>query len=105
MLQKIKESTAFLKEKTDYMPQVGVILGTGLGGLVTEIEIEHSISYKDIPHFPISTVEGHSGRLIFGKLGDKQVVAMQGRFHFYEGYSIQKVTFPIRVMKLLGISS
>lgn len=105
MLQKIKESTAFLKEKTDYMPQVGVILGTGLGGLVTEIEIEHSISYKDIPHFPISTVEGHSGRLIFGKLGDKQVVAMQGRFHFYEGYSMDKVTFPVRVMKLLGIKN
>ena len=105
MLQKIKETTAFLKEKTNYMPKVGVILGTGLGGLVSEIEIEHSISYKDIPHFPVSTVEGHSGRLIFGKIADKQVLAMQGRFHFYEGYSIQKVTFPIRVMKLLGISS
>jgi purine-nucleoside phosphorylase len=105
MLQTIKESAIFLKEKTNYSPKVGIILGTGLGGLVAEIEIEHSISYEDIPHFPISTVEGHSGRLIFGKLGGKQVVAMQGRFHFYEGYSMQKVTFPVRVMKLLGIQN
>ena len=103
MLQKIKESATFLKERTNYKPQVGIILGTGLGGLVAEIEIEHSISYKDIPHFPVSTVEGHSGRLIFGNLGGKQVVAMQGRFHFYEGYSMEKVTFPVRVMKFLGI--
>ena len=103
MLQTIKESATFLKERTNYKPQVGIILGTGLGGLVAEIEIEHSISYKDIPHFPVSTVEGHSGRLIFGKLGGKQVVAMQGRFHFYEGYSMEKVTFPVRVMKFLGI--
>ena len=103
MLQTIKESATFLKERTNYKPQVGIILGTGLGGLVAEIEIEHSISYKDIPHFPVSTVEGHSGRLIFGNLGGKQVVAMQGRFHFYEGYSMEKVTFPVRVMKFLGI--
>lgn len=105
MLQTIKESATFLKEKTNYNPKVGIILGTGLGGLVAEIEIEHSISYEDIPNFPISTVEGHSGRLIFGRLGGKQVVAMQGRFHFYEGYSMQKVTFPVRVMKMLGINS
>ena len=103
MLQTIKESATFLKERTNYKPQVGIILGTGIGGLVAEIEIEHSISYKDIPHFPVSTVEGHSGRLIFGNLGGKQVVAMQGRFHFYEGYSMEKVTFPVRVMKFLGI--
>jgi len=105
MLQKIKESATFLEEKTNYKPEIGIILGTGLGGLVSEIEMEHSISYETIPHFPISTVEGHSGRLIFGKLGGKQIIAMQGRFHFYEGYSMQKVTFPVRVMKLLGIKN
>ena len=105
MLKKIKESAEFLEKKTSYNPQVGVILGTGLGGLVNEIEIEHSISYEDIPNFPLSTVEGHSGRLIFGNLGGKQVVAMQGRFHFYEGYTMEKVTFPVRVMKLLGIKN
>tara|TARA_B110000003_G_scaffold276269_1_gene321857 strand:+ start:2405 stop:3214 length:810 start_codon:yes stop_codon:yes gene_type:complete len=105
MLQKIKESAEFLQNKTNYNPEVGIILGTGLGGLVNEIEIEYSISYEDIPNFPLSTVEGHTGRLIFGKLGGKQVVAMQGRFHFYEGYSMEKVTFPVRVMKLLGIKN
>jgi len=105
MLKKIKESAEFLQKKTNCSPQVGIILGTGLGGLVNEIDIEHSISYEDIPNFPLSTVEGHSGRLIFGNLGGKQVVAMQGRFHFYEGYSMDKVTFPVRVMKLLGIKN
>ena len=105
MLKKIKESAEFLEKKTNCHPQVGIILGTGLGGLVSEIEIEHSISYEDIPNFPLSTVEGHSGRLIFGNLGGKQVVAMQGRFHFYEGYTMEKVTFPVRVMKLLGIQN
>ena len=95
MLKKIKESAEFLEKKTNCHPQVGIILGTGLGGLVNEIEIEHSISYEDIPNFPLSTVEGHSGRLIFGNLGGKQVVAMQGRFHFYEGYTMEKVTFPV----------
>ncbi|MBT6650992.1 MAG: purine-nucleoside phosphorylase, partial [Flavobacteriales bacterium] len=105
MLQKIKESAEFLQKKTNSQPKVGVILGTGLGGLVNEIDIKHSISYKDIPNFPLSTVEGHSGRLIFGNLGGKGVVAMQGRFHFYEGYPMDKVTFPVRVMKLLGIEN
>ena len=105
MLKKIKESAEFLQKQTKFNPQVGIILGTGLGGLVTEIEIEHSISYEEIPNFPLSTVEGHSGRLIFGNLGGKKVVAMQGRFHFYEGYSIDRVTFPVRVMKLLGIQN
>ncbi len=105
MLRKIKESAEFLQKKTNCNPQVGIILGTGLGGLVNEIEIEHSISYEDIPNFPLSTVEGHSGRLILGTLGEKQVVAMQGRFHFYEGYAINKVTFPVQVMKLLGIKN
>jgi purine-nucleoside phosphorylase len=105
MLQQIKETANFLKEKTNATPESGIILGTGLGGLVGEIEINHSISYEDIPNFPVSTVEGHSGRLIFGKLGGKSVVAMQGRFHFYEGYPMQKVTFPVRVMKYLGIKN
>ena len=105
MLQQIKETADFLKEKINSRPKVGVILGTGLGGLVKEIEIEHSIAYEKIPNFPVSTVEGHSGRLIFGELGGKSVVVMQGRFHFYEGYPIQKVTFPVRVMKYLGIKN
>ena len=91
MLQKIKESAEFLQKQTTYNPEVGIILGTGLGDLVNEIKIEHSIAYENIPNFPVSTVEGHSGRLIFGELGGKSVVAMQGRFHFYEGYPIQKV--------------
>ena len=103
MLNKIKESFNYLKEKTGLCPEIGIVLGTGLGGLVKDIQITHSIEYKNIPNFPISTVEGHSGRLIFGLLGDKNIVAMQGRFHFYEGYSIEKVTFPIRVMKSLGV--
>ena len=103
MLQIIKESSKFIKDKTNFNAEIGIILGTGLGGVVSEIEIAHCIPYKDIPHFPLSTVEGHSGRLIFGKLGGKNVVAMQGRFHFYEGYPLDKVTLPVRVMKLLGI--
>ena len=103
MLQQIKESANFIKNRTKFNPEIGIILGTGLGGLVSEIEIEFSIPYNEIPHFPLSTVEGHSGRLILGKLGGKKVIAMQGRFHFYEGYSIEKVTLPVRVMKLLGI--
>jgi len=103
MLKIINETANFLKNKTNFLPEVGIILGTGLGGLVNDIDIEHSISYEDIPNFPVSTVEGHSGRLIFGKLGGKVVVAMQGRFHFYEGCNMEQVTFPVRVMKYLGI--
>lgn len=104
MFQIIKEAAKFLQKKTNYTPKIGIILGTGLGKLVSEIDIEYSIPYEKIPHFPVSTVEGHSGRLIFGKIDDKQVIAMQGRFHFYEGYSIEKVTFPVRVMKMLGVN-
>lgn len=84
---------------------IGIILGSGLGGLVNEIEIKKIISYQDIPGFPVSTVEGHSGKFIFGKLGGKNVLAMQGRFHYYEGYSMKEVTFPVRVMKMLGINT
>lgn len=103
MLEKFKEAYDYITAKTDVKPTVGIILGTGLGGLVKEIEIIDEIEYKNIPHFPVSTVQSHSGKLIFGKLGGKNVVAMQGRFHFYEGYSMQEVTFPVRVMKYLGI--
>ena len=103
MLTQFKESVAYIQSKTNVKPTIGIILGTGLGGLVKEIKIIDEIPYKDIPHFPVSTVESHSGKLIFGELGGKKVVAMQGRFHYYEGYDMKQVTFPVRVMKLLGI--
>tara|TARA_A200000113_G_scaffold186097_1_gene173117 strand:- start:2601 stop:3413 length:813 start_codon:yes stop_codon:yes gene_type:complete len=103
MLEKFKKAASYIQGRTDLQPTVGIILGTGLGGLVNEIEIVHEIAYEDIPHFPVSTVKGHSGKLIFGNLGGKSVVAMQGRFHYYEGYSLHEVTFPVRVMKFLGI--
>ena len=105
MLEKIQETAAFLKEKMHTNPETAIILGTGLGSLVHEITDKYEISYKDIPNFPISTVEGHSGKLIFGKLGNKDIMAMQGRFHFYEGYSMKEVTFPVRVMRELGIKT
>lgn len=105
MLQKIKQTANYLKERTNFQPQVGIILGTGLGNLGNEIEAEYSIPYEEIPNFPVSTVEGHSGKLLFGKLGGKNVVAMQGRFHFYEGYSMNELVFPVRVMKFLGIET
>jgi purine-nucleoside phosphorylase len=104
MLEKIRESTKFIQNRIAILPEVGIILGTGLGGLVKEIEVSHQISYEEIPNFPVSTVQGHKGNLIFGRLGNKNVVAMQGRFHFYEGYSMQDITLPVRVLKNLGIS-
>ncbi len=104
MLEKIKKAVSYIQQRTDYNAVVGIILGTGLGSLVKEMTIHHKIAYKDIPHFPISTVESHSGQLILGELSGKKVVAMQGRFHYYEGYSMQQVTFPVRVMKMLGIT-
>lgn len=104
MLNDIKNAAEYIQSKTDFKPEVGIILGTGLGGLVEHIKTEKVIEYTDIPNFPVSTVEGHSGRLIFGMLGGKKVVAMQGRFHYYEGYTAQQTVFPVRVMKLLGIS-
>ena len=104
MLEKIKETADFIQSKTNFKPEIGIILGTGLGGLVNEINIEHKIKYSDIPNFPVSTVEGHQGNLIFGKIEGRNIVAMQGRFHFYEGYSMQEITLPIRVLKELGIS-
>lgn len=103
MLEKFNESVNYLKGRTKVEPTIGIILGTGLGGLVKEIEIIDEIPYAEIPNFPVSTVMGHSGKLIFGKLGGKSVMAMQGRFHYYEGYTMQQVTFPVRVMKLMGV--
>ncbi len=103
MLQQIKNTTSFIQGKISFSPQVGIILGSGLGGLVDDIQVVAQLDYKDIPDFPVSTVAGHVGRLIFGMLGGKRVVAMQGRFHFYEGYTPQQVVFPVRVLKMLGI--
>lgn len=104
-IEQIKNTAAYIKEQVSIAPEIGIILGTGLGGLVKEIDISHTISYEKIPNMPLSTVEGHSGKLIFGKLGGKNIVAMQGRFHFYEGYSMQQVIFPVRVMKYLGVKA
>lgn len=104
MWDKVQEIVAFLQEKTNnFQPEFGVVLGSGLGGFANDIAVEYSIAYGDIPNFPISTVEGHKGALLFGKIGTKKVVAMQGRFHYYEGYDMKQVTFPIRVMKYIGV--
>lgn len=105
MIEKIKETAAFIKERFPIIPETAIILGTGLGELVNHITDQKELAYKDIPNFPISTVEGHSGKLIFGKLGTKDIMAMQGRFHFYEGYDMKQVTFPVRVMKQLGVKT
>ncbi|HID39347.1 MAG TPA: purine-nucleoside phosphorylase [Calditrichaeota bacterium] len=103
--RQIKEAVTFIKKRSSVVPSVGIILGTGLGGLVKEIDIQNEIDYKDIPHFPLSTVESHQGKLILGRVGNKQVVAMQGRFHYYEGYTMQQITFPVRVMGDLGVKT
>ncbi|MCK5027984.1 MAG: purine-nucleoside phosphorylase [Bacteroidales bacterium] len=105
MLERIKSTVSYIQDKTKFQPEVGIILGTGLGGLVKDIKIEHSLDYDTIPDFPVSTVDGHHGRLILGELGGKKIVAMQGRFHFYEGYPMEMVIFPVRVMKFLGIKT
>ena len=105
MLERIQETAAFLRSKMHTQPQTAIILGTGLGSLANEITDKYEIGYETIPNFPVSTVEGHSGKLIFGKLGDKDIMAMQGRFHYYEGYAMTEVTFPIRVMRELGIQT
>ena len=104
MLKIIKETVSYISSRTEAKPEIGIILGTGLGGMVKEIEIETILEYEDIPNFPVSTVESHHGKLIFGTLGGKRIVAMQGRFHYYEGYSPQEITFPVRIMKYLGIT-
>lgn len=104
MYEKLNPTVEFLKKATgSFQPETAIVLGTGLGGLAEEIDIRYSIHYSLIPNFPVSTVEGHSGRLIFGLLGGKSVVAMQGRFHYYEGYTMQEITFPLRVLIALGI--
>lgn len=106
MLRNINQSVEYIKNRIgDFEPEVGIILGTGLGGLVKDIVIEHQLMYSNIPDFPISTLEFHSGKLIFGTLSGKKVVAMQGRLHYYEGYNMKQITFPVRVMKLLGIKT
>ncbi|GAO30060.1 purine-nucleoside phosphorylase [Geofilum rubicundum] len=104
MLKKISETADFLKSAQTTHPRIGIILGTGLGGLVKEIAIEKTIPYAEIPNFPVSTVEGHQGQLIFGTIKGQPVMAMQGRFHYYEGYDMKEVTFPVRVMKQMGIT-
>ncbi|RCK75218.1 MAG: Purine nucleoside phosphorylase [Ignavibacteriae bacterium] len=101
----IKEAINFIRRYTKMQPRIGIILGTGLGGLAKEIAKEVVLDYENIPHFPVSTVESHHGKLIFGKLSGKNVVAMQGRFHYYEGYTMQQITFPVRVMKFLGVDT
>ena len=105
MLERIQETAAYLRSKMHTHPETAIILGTGLGSLANEITDKYEIGYETIPNFPVSTVEGHSGKLIFGKLGDKDIMAMQGRFHYYEGYAMTEVTFPIRVMRELGIQT
>lgn len=103
MLEKINQTADYLRSKVADMPEIAIILGTGLGSLVDHITDKLYIPYKEIPNFPVSTVEGHSGNLIFGMLGGKRVMAMQGRFHYYEGYDMKQVTFPVRVMQVLGV--
>ncbi|MCK9220090.1 MAG: purine-nucleoside phosphorylase [Bacteroidales bacterium] len=103
MLKKINETIAFLESKVTQKPEIGIILGTGLGGLVNEITVQQRIPYQTIPNFPVSTVVGHNGQLIFGTMSGKSIVAMQGRFHYYEGYTMQELTFPVYIMKFLGI--
>lgn len=105
LLEKINETLEVVRKFSGKEYPIGIILGTGLGGLVSEIEIEHIIEYDKLPHFPLSTVESHSGKLILGSINGKNVVAMQGRFHYYEGYTMQQITYPVRVMKFLGVKT
>jgi purine-nucleoside phosphorylase len=104
MWEQVQETVSYIKNKTNFIPEYGVILGSGLGSFTEDLQIAFTLPYDAIPNFPVSTVQGHKGALVFGTIGDKQVVAMQGRFHFYEGYSMKEVTFPVRVMKYLGIT-
>ena len=104
-LQRIDEAVEHVRRRVDWSPEVGLVLGTGLGALIRDIEVEDTIEYEEIPHFPVSTVESHSGRLVFGSLEGRPVMAMQGRFHYYEGYSMEQVTFPIRVMQRMGVET
>jgi purine-nucleoside phosphorylase len=105
MLGKIKATTGFIKEKTGFNGKIAIVLGSGLGGFAEKVDVESTLDYAEIPNFPVTTVEGHSGKLIFGKVSGKNVVVMQGRFHYYEGYSMEELTFPVRVFKMLGIEN
>ena len=105
MLQKIQETAQWIKAHTQLAPETAIVLGTGLGRLAAEIEVVDAFPYSEIPNFPVSTVVGHSGRLLFGRLGGKEVMALEGRFHYYEGYTMKEVTFPVRVMHELGIKT
>lgn len=105
MLRQIYEALEFIRLRCSSRPQVGIVLGSGLGSFANEIKSEFEIPYNEIPHFPVSTVEGHSGKLVFGELSGRKVVAMAGRFHYYEGYSAQEVVFPVRVLKFLGVKT
>lgn len=105
LMERINETLEVIRQSVKDNYEIGIILGTGLGGLVKEISIDHEIDYGDLPHFPLSTVESHQGKLIFGTIGNKKVVAMQGRFHYYEGYTMQQITYPVRVMKFLGVKT
>ncbi len=105
LISKINETISVIRKFTNDNYPVGIILGTGLGGLVKDIDVEHEIDYNQLPHFPLSTVESHNGKLIFGKIENRNVVAMQGRFHYYEGYTMQQITFPVRIMKFLGVET
>lgn len=102
-LERVRQTVKFLEDRGFMNPEIGIVLGTGLGQMVNEIQIEKTIDYEDIPNFPVSTVESHHGRLIYGSLSGKKILAMQGRFHYYEGYSLREITFPIRVFYFLGI--
>lgn len=104
MWEQVQETVNYIKEKTNFSPEFGIILGSGLGSFTDDIAVEFTLPYSEIPNFPVVTVEGHKGALVFGTIGDKKVVAMQGRFHFYEGYDMKQVTFPVRVMKFIGVS-
>lgn len=104
MFEQVQETVEFINDRINFNPEYGVILGSGLGGFTNDINVEYVLSYSEIPNFPVSTVQGHKGALVFGTIGDKKVVAMQGRFHYYEGYDMKQVTFPVRVMKYLGVS-
>lgn len=103
MWEKVQETVSYIQSKINFAPEFGVILGSGLGGFTEEIAIDWVLPYNEIPNFPISSVQGHKGALVFGTVGNKKIVAMQGRFHYYEGYSMKEVTFPVRVMKYLGV--
>ncbi|WP_426091611.1 purine-nucleoside phosphorylase [Flavobacterium sp. DSR3-2] len=103
MWEKVQQTISYIKERIDFKPEYGVILGSGLGSFTEEMQVKFTLPYNEIPNFPLSTVQGHKGALVFGTIGEKKVVAMQGRFHYYEGYSMTEVTFPVRVMKFLGV--